>query len=237
MNRYLREKSMWESHLVRTRKFICESFSGRSPSSLAILGSGWLLDVPLDELMERFSKIYLVDICHPAQIRKKVSPLKNVNLVESDLTGGAINHLWQLVNGKYRHEDLLAHERLVLTPPVDHLPVDAVISVNMLNQLDIIPFDFLGKHRQYQQTSLDPLRERIQSFHVEWITRTPGCLITDSRERTLDSKGDTVAVKPLLYTRLPAGIRNEQWDWEFDTHGAYRPGSLTRMEVEAVEWE
>jgi hypothetical protein len=42
--------------------------------------------------------------------------------------------------------------------------------------------------------------------------------------------------KNLIYCDLPSGIRTDTWKWAFDSHGTYRSGSLTHMEVQAVEW-
>jgi len=89
MNRYLREKGNWDPHLNHSKEFILRCFRDDRIQTVAVLGSGWLLDVPLDEMAKRFSTIYLVDIRHPPQIRKKVEPMSRVRLIEADLTGGA----------------------------------------------------------------------------------------------------------------------------------------------------
>jgi hypothetical protein len=60
MNRYLRESSQWKKHLEKTRNFISGSFSHTEAETVAVLGSGWLLDVPLDHLVQRFRHVYLV---------------------------------------------------------------------------------------------------------------------------------------------------------------------------------
>jgi hypothetical protein len=65
MNRYIREKKSWDLHFGKTREFINGCFSDKSIDSVAVLGSGWLLDVPLEEMKNRYKKIFLVDIHHP----------------------------------------------------------------------------------------------------------------------------------------------------------------------------
>ena len=95
--------------------------------------------------------------------------------------------------------------------------------------------DFLRRHGYFKLAAPDGFRKMIQSFHLEWITRKPGCLITDTTEFNLDREGNESA-RGLLYTELPSGFRSEQWDWEFDTMKTYRPGNRTRMRVRAVEW-
>ena len=235
MNRYLREKANWEIHLQKTRQFIKDSFQDPLIESVAVLGSGWLLDVPLEELQERFKHVYLVDINHPVQIRKKTSAMEKVELIEADLSGGAINQLWQLSRSKSKPLQGTLSDQFSLQNPLTDISPDAVISVNLLNQLDIIMCDFMAKHDYFQQEQPKLFRSTIQLFHLQWITSTPGCLVSDVMEVNEDKKGNKTS-KSLLYTDLPQGIRRDSWTWEFDSRGTYHSNTLTSMEVNAVEW-
>ena len=235
MNRYLRERATWDLHLEKTRAFIDSAFAQQPVDSVAVLGSGWLLDLPLEQLEKRYRHIFLVDIVHPPQVRKKTDQLDHVELVEADLTGGVIEQAWQFTRKKGPRglDDLM--EMVRLAPPLSQISPDAVISLNLLNQLDIIPCDFFEKHGYFKDESTDRFRSLVQSFHLEWITRMPGCLVTDTAEVNTDKEGNET-IRSLLYAELPAGFRSERWGWEFDTGGTYRPGFRTRMEVHAVEW-
>jgi hypothetical protein len=235
MNRYLRETRHWEPHLEKTREFIRNSFTGQDYESVTVLGSGWLLDVPLDHLAGRFRKVTLVDIFHPPQIRKKVKDLDHVQLVETDLTGGAVEQIWQLSKKRGALNPDSLPEMLHLEPPLPRIRSGVVVSVNLLNQLDIHLCDFLRDCGWTEDEPMDRCRELIQSFHIDWITASPGCIITDAAEINRDRSGKET-IKPLLYTELPLGIRRERWIWEFDTSATYRSGFRTRMEVRAVEW-
>lgn len=236
MNRYLRESSNWKEHLERTRRFISESFSQTNAETVAVLGSGWLLDVPLDHLLKRFRHIYLVDIHHPIQIRKRISSVNQVELIETDLTGGAVELIREYYHsGKRPSGDGPAPLHLPMKPPLAHIQPDAFISVNLLNQLDIFLCDYILKHKHFQQDELIPFRATIQAFHVDWISNLPGCLISDILEEVEVPAGEKTA-KALLHTRLPDSFRSERWWWDFDTLGTYYPGSRTRMEVQAIEW-
>lgn len=235
MNRYMRESSNWKNHLERTRSFIRGSFIHAEAETVAVLGSGWLLDVPLDHLLKRFSYIYLVDINHPVQIQKRISGMSQVELVEADLSGGAIELIWEYYKSKSPARDDPAPSQLALDPPLSHIRPDAYISVNLLNQLDIILCDYILKQKPFQQEELIPFRAAIQEFHVDWLSKKPACLISDTREEVVDAKG-AKSSKSLLHTSLPKGIRRDHWWWDFDTQGTYHPGSRTRMEVQAVEW-
>jgi hypothetical protein len=236
MNRYVREPSHWENHLEKTRNFISGSFEHTGAETVAVLGSGWLLDVPLDKLIKRFKHIYLVDIHHPVQIRKKTASMSQVELIEEDLTGGAIEQIWQHYReGKTPFLNGASPLPFTMSPPLSTIHPDALVSVNLLNQLDIILCDYIRKQSPSQQESLVPFRAAIQAFHLEWISKKPGCLVTDTIEEVV-TKNNSQSSKTLLYTALPEGIRNDSWWWDFDSTGTYHPGSRTRMEVQAVEW-
>lgn len=240
IRRYLREHSNWKNHLDRTRSFIESSFPlqggpSKPKASVAVLGSGWLLDVPLEHLMQVFGKVYLVDVFHPPQIRKKAGKLNNVMLVEEDLSGGGIEQVWNFSSGKGPASPTDLVKSLQLKLPLADLAPSAFISLNLMNQLDILLCDYLIKHSRVEENLLDQLRSKIQSFHLHWITKKPGCLITDTMEISIHKDGREEQ-KPLLFSSLPEGQRREKWTWEFDSAGNYRAGVRSRMEVEGVCW-
>jgi len=235
MSRYMAEKGSWDPHLERTREFIAGSFAGEKYRSVAVLGSGWLLDVPLENLRSRFLKVILVDIFHPPQIVRKVRDMKEVELLEADLTGGVIGQVWQIRNEKGADCFRKLTDSLRLESPLQGIRYDAVISVNLLNQLDILLVDYLKERGCIGDEPPDRLREILQSFHLHWITGTPGCLVSDVWEENTDNHGK-VSAADLLFTALPEGSRNDTWNWDFDSRGNYRRGCRTKMTVRAVEW-
>jgi hypothetical protein len=50
MDRYINADGAWDNHLERTRNFIARVVKDRKFDNLAVLGSGWLLDVLIDLL-------------------------------------------------------------------------------------------------------------------------------------------------------------------------------------------
>ncbi len=235
MHRYLREQNNWEAHLQNTQQFILSSFEGKEINTLAVLGSGWLLDLPLEELTTKFSKILLVDVYHPPQIVKKTAPYKNVSLFETDISGGGIQFCWNLRKSKDEHfSKYILDDFDPMQPELPFKP-DAYISLNLLNQLDILLIDFLKKRNvRIVDTEIKAFRKTIQQFHIHWITQIPGCLVTDVREQNKDE--EELTEQKLVYTSLPKAIRSEEWIWDFDLSGSYRPGLETRMKVKALEW-
>ena len=65
-----RWRSAWEPHCERSRALIRAAMT-RCPRrrKAVVLGSGWLHDVPLDELCAGFAEVVLVDLIHPLQTR------------------------------------------------------------------------------------------------------------------------------------------------------------------------
>ena len=96
ISRFMNETSNWEPHLRKSREFILTCLRGKNVPVISILGSGWLLDVPLEELQKKCKKIYLIDIFHPPQILRKIRDLSQVEAIQMDITGGVINKAYQL---------------------------------------------------------------------------------------------------------------------------------------------
>jgi hypothetical protein len=161
--------------------------------------------------------------------------MSRVRLVEADLTGGAVEQIWKRVHGQRLRDPEEIIRDLAFTPPLKQLKPDAHISVNLLNQLDILLCDYLFKQRHFQQEHLLRLRSWLQSNHLDWIRGLPGCIVTDTVEINRDKSGNE-SRNNLIYCDLPKGIRSTSWIWEFDSLGTYRSGNRTSMEVRAVEW-
>ena len=58
--RHLNQEGGWDSHLERCRSFILEGVGFYKPGKVTVLGSGWLLELPFAEMVERTGKICLV---------------------------------------------------------------------------------------------------------------------------------------------------------------------------------
>ena len=236
ISRYMREKEHWNNHLEHTRNFVTGAFAGKEIETVAVLGSGWLLDCPIENLSKRFKKVLLVDVHHPPQVRKRVESMPNVMLQETDLSGGAIQFAWNIRGQK---EDYLSTFYLDFFSPEEpelEFDPDAFVSLNILNQLDILVVDHIRRRCNcFQNSEYDRFRKTIQEAHLEYITRKPGCLISDVEETQQEKDGEPVK-KNLLFADLPQGHRHDQWIWKFDLSGNYKPGHQTIMQVRAVEW-
>jgi hypothetical protein len=112
-----RQRAAWRDHVARTRAAIEGRMAHIGKGGTAVvLGSGPLLDVPLDALAQRFKTVVLVDRAH---------------LV------GARGQALRYPNARFEWRDLSAATSAA--PPLEFLhdipDLDWVISVNLLSQL------------------------------------------------------------------------------------------------------
>lgn len=233
INRYIREKGNWDEHLGRTKTFINRFIDEALPEDVAILGSGWLLDVPLDQILDKCRNIYLVDIRHPRQVVHKYQRFKNIHFIYSDITGGAIEATYDILKEQKNVSERLAE----LEPPGINLPfsVNSVVSVNILCQLDILILEYVRTFRDINQGALLGLRKNIQHSHIVSLQKTSSCLITDYEENIFSRTDDLIAINPLLFSDLPDSANYEEWVWKFDTQMTYYPNRKTFFKVKALQ--
>jgi hypothetical protein len=236
MNRYLREKSRWDIHLNNTKKFILTSCKDISGGNLVVLGSGWLLDFPMEKLSEKFDNIYLVDIVHPKQVKMKFKNNAKIHCVNADITGGIIQKAYKIAKNDKKH-----NQKLLLTA-FDlfeyELPVkpDFVISLNILNQLNILIVDYLKKHKIYSDNELLMLAKKIQKMHLKILPKNKSCIIFDYEEELYNEDDALMGVKPLVFIDFPKG-ETERWQWKFDTKMTYNIDAKTLLNVAAINLE
>jgi len=234
IERYAREKSAWDIHLANSKQTILEAVERYKPSTIAILGSGWLLDVPIDELSSLCSAVYLYDIVHPPQIKHKVSKYSNVHTIDADITGGAIRKTWdafQLWKTKGIEIDLISIQENCFNPVVQP---DMVVSLNILNQLDILICDFLLDQTTLLDENVHSLRVAIQQKHIEYLQKQAFCLISDVEEIVVDLDTLQESTRSLVLTSLPQTDYNKEWQWQFDSNGNYYEGKRVCFNVKAM---
>ncbi|SDH68559.1 hypothetical protein [Roseospirillum parvum] len=93
--RHRRCRAAWAPHLAACRAFLAEAASngatdgGTGGSTVAVLGSGALLDVPLDPLAAAYGRVLLVDAVHPWRARWRAARHRGrVRLIHHDLASG-----------------------------------------------------------------------------------------------------------------------------------------------------
>ena len=194
--RHRRCREAWAPHLQHTRDMILAAADAcSSHDKVVILGSGLLLDVPVEELSERFKTVELVDILHMPQVRHAVSGLANVRLLTRDITG--------VVEPLSRGD--------IPQPDIADLGVNGaslVVSCNILSQLGILP------------EQLSPgISDRLVAAHLDALAGLGGtvCLITETSHRLMEGETEVEKSAPLDGNDIPDSLkmRRQCWDWDF----------------------
>jgi len=236
INRYLREKGGWDSHLTNTKNFILHATKNKEKNICVVLGSGWLLDVPVDELSKIFKELYLIDIVHPRQITHKYRKYQNIKFIEADISG-FIEPVYYFLKEKNNTHSSLTTIKQELTNEFKEIinKASLVISVNILNQLDILICDYVSKSDLYSDKEIYAFRKTIQQKHIEMLPKNKSCIITDYEELNYDDNMQLVKNKPLVYIDLPTGKNIQKWKWNFDLSKTYHKEYKTIFKVMA--WE
>lgn len=230
LRRYYREKKAWDNHLTTSKGFILKSAQAKNKNHLVVLGSGWLLDLPINELSSQFKKITLVDINHPKRIIHKTKQYNNIELVYADITGGLIDYFY-----KKNHTNFIDLETLKgfnYTVP----KADFVISLNIMCQLHIILIDYLKTTTKLTSSQILEIEKIIQESHLNILPPNKTCLITDIEEEIYSDEDHLMGINPLIKINLPSGNFSKKWLWKFDSMMTYREDAKTYFNTIAIDF-
>lgn len=231
MRRMLREEGGWQSHLEKTCDFIQQAVKEQTPKSIRILGSGWLLDIPMKYLIDHCERIVLTDISHPNQIINRYSVFKSVEFETVDLTGGIVNLSYNLKKKSFSFDNFL-HQ--IESSTSMSFGEDLIVSVNLLSQLSVILTDYLTKKLNLSTSQVASIAEAIQKKHLEMLPLGKSLLIADYEEEYYDEENKLIGSKPTIYTTLPKGNGNKEWIWNFDSKMMYKEDCKTIQRVMAI---
>jgi hypothetical protein len=215
---HLNQNGGWDGHLSSCRNFIMKTLEYFKPSRVTVLGSGWLLDLPLAEMLVKTDMIYLVDIVHPPEVVRQAGELGNVMLVEQDITGGLIEEIWNATRKFSFFRKLKSLESVSIPEYVPAFDPGVVISLNILTQLESRLLEWLKNRSDIKEEELFLFRKSIQERHVEFLMRHKAVLITDYGEVVTKKSGEINTI-PTLFVTLPQGHFREEWTWNFDLRG------------------
>ena len=232
LRRYKREH--WDEHLQNTRKFIINTMQEKHRKSAAVLGSGWLLDVPIDEMSRYFDTLYLYDIRHPAEVKKKAKQLGNVELCVCDISCYA-RAVYQYVKQYRNRSNRPPISDIQPQTAFDIRDYDFVVSCNILNQLDILLVDHMSQFFDLSNEETVAFRSNVQQRHIEMLPHNRSCLITDYKEVTFTPDNKEISRINSVHHPIIKREDSQRWTWEFDTKMTYHKNKKTFLEVLAVE--
>lgn len=232
LRRFLREESGWRAHIENSKQCIRNFYANKSYKSIAIFGSGWLLDVPIDDLLRDFEHVYLCDISHPRQITHKYQNSPNLHFVECDITGGYARHIY---NCLYKKKKYTAADIFNFTPQKLPLPqsLDCVVSLNLLDQLDNLLLEALDQNLALNSKEVMQFKTLVQSQHIDLLSQYNYCLICDWEEISTSRNPDITVTNPLVFTNAQLPLCKQEWIWEFDSQGNYKPDTIVQFRVKA----
>lgn len=230
---HIHQSDEWEKHQANARRFILKAIELYKPAKIGVLGSGWLLDVPIAELAEKVKTVFLVDIIHPPDVRNQVLKYSNVKLIEQDVTGGLIEEVWQKAGKFSLYKRPVSAANFEIPEYFPDFDPDLLISINILTQLESLPVEFLKKHTKIKEEEISRFRTGIQQKHINLIRKYKSVLITDFEEVITSRSGDIKTI-PTLLTEMPQGRFREEWTWNFDKLGGDLYNSTSQFKIAAL---
>ncbi len=210
--RHKRCRDAWTSHLRECHELIGKAMAGIEHSKVTVLGSGLLLDIPIEELAAAFEKVVLVDIVHLPAVEKRVRAFANIELLSADVAGIA-EAVWEHIE-QGRTGPLPSQS----VDPAPCLDSDLVISANLLTQLPLLPMGLvLEKAKAYSDDEVKAFARSIIDNHLALLSALPGrvCLLTET-ERIIfgGPNGDEMIeeIDPLFGAQIPAS--GKKWIWD-----------------------
>ena len=234
MRRFQREKEQWEAHLQNTREFVQKAMQGKEQQSAAVLGSGWLLDVPVEEMSRYFKKLYLYDIRHPAVVKKQISSLDHVEFKICDISCFA-RPVYQYVKHYRNSKERPSISTIQPVNTLDLSGFDFVFSCNILNQLDILLIDYLMRFFELNHEEITTFRSNIQQYHIDMLPQNRSCIVADYEEITCTPDDKEISHKTSVYHPITHHPDAKHWIWEFDTKMTYYEDRKTFFNVFGLE--
>lgn len=233
LRRYKREKSNWDGHLNNTKEYITRQTSLLRCNKIAVLGSGYLLDLPLEILLSRSNEIHLYDVHHPKEIVNTLQSNDKIQFVEKDIT--------QLAEDVRKAKNESDINKILETETNLRLDddYDLVISLNILNQLDILLLDYIKNKMSLCKETERALRSKIQREHVTLLSTTMSILIADTEEIHTSKKETAGEPKNNIYTDIILDKITsdcQSWQWKFDHAGYYQEDTAVTFNVHAVTY-
>jgi len=219
-------REAWEPHFARTRETIRKAIA-RCPQrrTAVVIGSGWLHDVPLDDLAAAFGEVRLVDVIHPLPVRWRVRRYTNVRLVPHDITG--------TTDAVYRRPTT----PLPTSAPTlfqDDATIDLVASVNVLSQLPYLHVEHLLGRVAEREPVFAYARQVIRA-HLAYLAAMPGvkAIVADAASTRVDGRGQVRERTSTLYGE-PFPWAGETWTWRLVPVSGRPPFDTYLREVHGV---
>lgn len=199
----------WATHFKQTQSVIRAAIAQCTTRRKAIiLGSGWLHDVPLDDLAFAFKEVILVDILHPFSTRWSIRKYPNVRLMTADITE-TVQPIHRLAH--VQHTELPRRTPSLFCEDTD---VDLAASVNILSQLPYLPVQYLEHAATHSNEAIETYARDVVRAHLDYLTRLPSvvALIADYEMQIVSRSGKVVERSSTIHG-IEIPCQGEVWTW------------------------
>ena len=200
----------WQGHVEASHKLIKDHLEKINPSSIMIIGSGILMEIPIEDLLSKAQKIYLVDLVHSNTVRKLARQNPKVALIERDIS--SLLGLLKKGTGPFQLKQIPWRQ----LPSWDLPQVDWVISANLLSQIPLMISEVLPMSTE----TYDKFARSVRDQHIErLLEQAPKVLLfADFETRYIDPSGERIKTEAYDVT-----LRNlkfdREWLWEISPYG------------------
>ena len=232
--RRARCRAAWGPHLEHSKAAILGALdqvpAARRRTAL-VLGSGLLLDLPLDELARAFDRVLLVDLVQPWRARLGALFRPKLELIEHDATE-ALGALEAAIAAGGAFPDVAPARFL------EDADIGFVVSLNLVSQLPYVPLRFLDKKGVGDEAAREAFERRLVEQNVDYLRAFAAkgalaLLIGDVERIAKDKTGAELGrVSAIHDAAFPEG--GEEWFWDICPIPEFAPDKAIVNRVRAT---
>ncbi len=214
----------WQGHVDQCHQLICEHLEKTQPNTVMIIGSGLLLEIPIQDLLEKTEKIYLVDLVHAGEIRKFAAKNPKIELIERDIS--SLLGILKKGAGSFQINSIPWKQL-----PNWQLPkVDWVISANLMSQIPLMISERLPMSSEVYVRFAKSVRDQ----HIQRLfEQAPKILLfADFETRYIDHEDQRIKTET-YQVDLGSLSFDREWLWEISPFGETSSDYKIEMLVKA----
>lgn len=217
--RYERISDSWNPHISNCKSNIANlAKKNNNYNRIAILGSGSLLDIPMNILIDNSKSIDLYDIVHLNKTRRKFKSESSVIFIEQDICS---------INKKIFETENISIEKLPKPKLAETIAInkyDLIISANILSQLPLLIEKYLRKRSTLTEKQILDYSFQIINSHVNDLKKRSNrfIIITETRRNYFEKNGKLIeSEKPLFGVKTPEKYLIDSWQWKLAPFGEF----------------
>lgn len=215
----------WQNHVDESKKFINDHVDKIKPKSILIIGSGILMEIPIEDLLAKVEKIYLVDLVHSGTVRKiaRQNPTK-IELIERDIS--CLLGFLKKGMGPFQLKQIPWKQ----LPAWDLPKVDLVISANLLSQIPLMISEMLPMSTEVY----DKFARSVRDQHIERLFNQSQnvLLFADFETRYIARDGETLKIEK-YDVNLRSLKYDRTWIWQISPLGETSKDYKIEMRVQS----